>query len=165
MARLRILHFPDPRLRRHAEPVGTVDDRIRRLIDDMFETMYDAPGIGLAAPQVDVSKRVVTIDLSKDRSGQLCLVDPEIQWAGGEMEIDEGCLSVPDVFEAVRRAERIRVAAADRDGDPARSRPRACSPPASSTRSTTSTAGSSWTTSPGSSGNASEEGGKALRQA
>ena len=116
MALLRILHYPDPRLRRHAEPVGTVDDGIRRLIDDMFETMYDAPGIGLAAPQVDVSKRVVTIDLSKDRSGPLCLVDPEIQWADGEMEVDEGCLSVPDVFDVVKRAGRIRVTAADRDG-------------------------------------------------
>ena len=116
MARLQILHYPDPRLRRRADPVGTVDDRIRRLIDDMFETMYDAPGIGLAAPQVDVSKRVVTIDLSKDRSGQLCLVDPEIHWIGGEMEVDEGCLSVPDVFDVVKRAEMIRVTATDRDG-------------------------------------------------
>ena len=116
MARLQILHYPDPRLRRRAEPVGTVDDRIRRLIDDMFETMYDAPGIGLAAPQVDVSKRVVTIDLSKDRSGQLCLVDPEIRWIGGEMEVDEGCLSVPDIFDVVKRAEMIRVTATDRDG-------------------------------------------------
>ena len=116
MAQLPILHFPDPRLRRRAEPVGTVDDGIRKLVDDMFETMYGAPGIGLAAPQVDVAKRVITIDLSKDRNEPLCLVDPEIRWAGGEMECEEGCLSVPDVFEMVKRAERIRVSATDRDG-------------------------------------------------
>ena len=116
MARLEILHFPDPRLRRRAEPVGAVDDRVRRLIDDMFETMYDAPGIGLAAPQVNVAKRVITIDLSKDRSEPLCLVDPEILRAGGEAETEEGCLSVPGVYEVVKRAERIRVSATGRDG-------------------------------------------------
>ena len=116
MARLEILHFPDPRLRRRAEPVGTVDESVRRLIDDMFETMYDAPGIGLAAPQVDVAKRVITIDLSKDRSEPLCLVDPEILWADGEAETEEGCLSVPGVYDVVKRAERIRVRATDRDG-------------------------------------------------
>ena len=116
MARLEILHFPDPRLRRRAEPVGAVDDHVRRLIDDMFETMYDAPGIGLAAPQVDVAKRVITIDLSKDRSEPLCLVDPEILQAGGEAETEEGCLSVPGVYEVVKRAESIRVRATNRDG-------------------------------------------------
>ena len=116
MARLRILHFPDPRLRRRAEPVGAVDDRVRRLIDDMFETMYEAPGIGLAAPQVDVAMRVITIDLSKDRNEPLCLVDPEIRWAEGEMEYEEGCLSVPGVYDMVKRAERVRVSATDRDG-------------------------------------------------
>ena len=116
MARLEILHFPDPRLRRRAEPVGTVDESVRRLIDDMFETMYDAPGIGLAAPQVDIAKRVITIDLSKDRSEPLCLVDPEILWADGEAETEEGCLSVPGVYDVVKRAERIRVRATDRDG-------------------------------------------------
>ena len=116
MARLRILHFPDPRLRRRAEPVGAVDDRVRRLIDDMFETMYEAPGIGLAAPQVDVAMRVITIDLSKDRNEPLCLVDPEIRRAEGEMEYEEGCLSVPGVYDMVKRAERVRVSATDRDG-------------------------------------------------
>ena len=116
MARLEILHFPDPRLRRRAEPVGAVDDRVGRLIDDMFETMYDAPGIGLAAPQVNVAKRVITIDLSKDRSEPLCLVDPEILRADGQAETEEGCLSVPGVYEVVKRAERIRVCATDRDG-------------------------------------------------
>ena len=116
MARLEILHFPDPRLRRRAEPVGAVDDRVGRLIDDMFETMYDAPGIGLAAPQINVAKRVITIDLSKDRSEPLCLVDPEILRADGQAETEEGCLSVPGVYEVVKRAERIRVCATDRDG-------------------------------------------------
>ena len=116
MARLRILHFPDPRLRRRAEPVDAVDDRVRRLIDDMFETMYEAPGIGLAAPQVDVAMRVITIDLSKDRNEPLCLVNPEIRWAEGEMEYEEGCLSVPGVYDMVKRAERVRVSATDRDG-------------------------------------------------
>ncbi len=116
MSRLRILHYPDPRLRRRAEPVGAVDDGLRRLIDDMFETMYDAPGIGLSAPQVDVAKRVVTIDVSKDRSAPLCLVNPEILTTDGETETEEGCLSVPGVYELVKRPERIRVGALDRDG-------------------------------------------------
>ena len=116
MSRLDILHFPDPRLRRRAEPVVTVDDRVRRLIDDMFETMYEAPGIGLSAPQVNVAKRVITIDLSKDRSEPLCLVNPETQSADGETETEAGCLSVPGVYEIVKRPERIRVCALDRDG-------------------------------------------------
>ena len=116
MSRLDILHFPDPRLRRRAEPVAAVDDRVRRLIDDMFETMYEAPGIGLSAPQVNVAERVVTIDLSKDRSEPLCLVNPEIRSADGETETEEGCLSVPGVYEIVKRPERIRVCALDRDG-------------------------------------------------
>ena len=116
MSRLDILHFPDPRLRRRAEPVAAVDDRVRRLIDDMFETMYDAPGIGLSAPQVNVAERVVTIDLSKDRSEPLCLVNPEIRSADGETETEEGCLSVPGVYEIVKRPENIRVHALDRHG-------------------------------------------------
>ena len=116
MSRLDILHFPDPRLRRRAEPVAAVDDRVRRLIDDMFETMYEAPGIGLSAPQVNVAERVVTIDLSKDRSEPLCLVNPEIRSADGETETEEGCLSVPGVYEIVKRPENIRVHALDRDG-------------------------------------------------
>ena len=116
MSRLDILHFPDPRLRRRAEPVAAVDDRVRRLIDDMFETMYEAPGIGLSAPQVNVPERVVTIDLSKDRSEPLCLVNPEIRSADGETETEEGCLSVPGVYEIVKRPERIRVRALDRHG-------------------------------------------------
>ena len=118
MARLDILHFPDPRLRRRAEPVGAVDDHIRRLLDDMLDTMYDAPGIGLSAPQVNVLKRVITIDLSKDRSQPLCLINPEIQQASGETETEEGCLSVPGVFEVVKRMKQIRITVLDRDGRP-----------------------------------------------
>ena len=116
MSRLRILHYPDPRLRRRAEPVSAVDGDLRHLIDDMFETMYDAPGIGLSAPQVDVAKRVVTIDVSKDRSAPLCLVNPELLTTDGETETEEGCLSVPGIHEIVKRPERIRVRALDRDG-------------------------------------------------
>ena len=118
MSRLEILHYPDPRLRRRAEPVSVVDDDVRRLIDDMFETMYEAPGIGLSAPQVNVARRVVTIDVSKDRSAPLCLVNPEVRSVDGEMETEEGCLSVPGVYELVKRPERVRVSALDREGHP-----------------------------------------------
>ena len=116
MSRLEILHYPDPRLRRRAESVSVVDDDVRRLIDDMLETMYDAPGIGLSAPQVNVAKRVVTVDVSKDRSAPLGLVNPEILSVEGELETEEGCLSVPGVYELVKRPERVRVSALDRDG-------------------------------------------------
>ena len=116
MSRLEILHYPDPRLRRRAEPVSVVDDEVRRLIDDMLETMYDAPGIGLSAPQVNVAKRVVTIDVSKDRSEPVCLVNPEIRSVVGETETEEGCLSVPGVYELVKRPEKVRVCALDREG-------------------------------------------------
>ena len=116
MSRLEILHYPDPRLRRRAEPVNVVDDDVRRLIDDMLETMYDAPGIGLSAPQVNVAKRVITVDVSKDRSAPVCLVNPEILSVDGETETEEGCLSVPGVFELVARPEKVRVRALDRDG-------------------------------------------------
>ena len=116
MALLDILHYPDPRLRTRAQPVVQVDDTLRRLIDDMFETMYAAPGIGLAATQVNVHLRLVVIDISEDRSEPLCLINPEIVEAVGQESSQEGCLSVPDVFEAVTRAERIRVRALDREG-------------------------------------------------
>ena len=116
MSRLEILHYPDPRLRRRAEAVRAVDDDVRRLIDDMLETMYDAPGIGLSAPQVNVASRVVTIDVSKERNAPVCLVNPEIVSADGETETEEGCLSVPGVYEVVNRPERVRVRALDRDG-------------------------------------------------
>jgi peptide deformylase len=116
MAILEILHFPDARLRNVAKPVDQVDDAVRRLIDDMFETMYEAPGIGLAAIQVNEPRRVIVVDTSEDRSQALALVNPEILEKQGEEEMDEGCLSVPGVYETVQRAERIRVRALDRDG-------------------------------------------------
>ncbi|MCB1722948.1 MAG: peptide deformylase [Chromatiaceae bacterium] len=116
MAILDILHFPDARLRNTARPVEEVDDSVRRLVDDMFETMYAAPGIGLAAVQVNDPRRVIVVDISEDRSRPLALINPEILAKDGEEEMDEGCLSVPGVYETVRRAERIRVRALDRDG-------------------------------------------------
>lgn len=118
MAKLEILHFPDPRLRKHAEPVDTVDNGVRRLVDDMFETMYDAPGIGLAATQVNVQCQVIVIDISEDNDQPLCLINPEILDREGEEEMQEGCLSVPGYFETVRRADRVRVRALNRDGKP-----------------------------------------------
>jgi peptide deformylase len=118
MALLHILTFPDARLRRTAEPVVRVDDQTRQLVDDMFETMYAAPGIGLAAIQVNVHKRVVVIDVSEDHSQPLCLINPEVLEREGDEEMDEGCLSVPGFFETVKRAERVRVRALSRDGDP-----------------------------------------------
>jgi peptide deformylase len=118
MAILDILHFPDTRLRNVAKPVAQVDDSVRQLIDDMFETMYEAPGIGLAAIQVNQPRRVIVIDTSEDRSTPLALVNPEILSHEGEEEMDEGCLSVPGVYETVRRAERVRVRFLDRDGNP-----------------------------------------------
>ena len=116
MALLDILHFPDPRLRTCAQPVEKVDENIRTLIDDMFETMYAAPGIGLAATQVNVHLRVIVIDISEDRSQPLVLINPEIIDSVGEEEMEEGCLSVPGVYELVKRSEQIRVRTLDRAG-------------------------------------------------
>jgi peptide deformylase len=116
MALLEILHFPDPRLRNLARPVAEVDDALRQLVDDMFETMYAAPGIGLAATQVNVAKRIVVIDISEDKTQPLCLINPEIIEKHGVEEMEEGCLSVPGVYDVVQRAERIRVRALDREG-------------------------------------------------
>lgn len=118
MAMLEILHFPDPRLRTRAAPVAVVDDQLRTLVDDMLETMYAAPGIGLAATQVNVHKRVVVIDLSKEQDQPLVLINPEITEKQGVEEMEEGCLSVPGVFETVERADHVRVRALDRDGKP-----------------------------------------------
>ena len=116
MAIMPILHFPDARLREAAVDIDVVDDDVRRLIDDMLETMYDAPGIGLAAPQVNIHKRLIVIDISEDRSGPLCLVNPCVVSAEGMEETEEGCLSVPGIYEQVERAERVQVRALDRDG-------------------------------------------------
>jgi peptide deformylase len=118
MAILEILHFPDKRLRQVCSPVEIFDDALQSLIDDMFETMYAAPGIGLAAIQVNVHKRLLVADISEDRSGAICLINPEILSTEGEEEMDEGCLSVPGFYETVKRAERIRVKAVDRKGNP-----------------------------------------------
>lgn len=118
MALLNILHFPDARLRRKALAVAQVDDPIRRLIDDMFETMYAAPGIGLAATQVDSTWRVVVIDVSEDKSQPLCFINPEIIAKSGSEEMEEGCLSVPGYYDVVQRAEWVKVRALDRDGKP-----------------------------------------------
>jgi peptide deformylase len=116
MARLPILEFPDPRLRTRAEPVKEVDDALRRLIDDMFDTMYAAPGIGLAATQVNVHKRLLVIDISETRDEPIALINPEIVAREGVEETEEGCLSVPGVYDKVTRAEKIRVRALDRNG-------------------------------------------------
>jgi peptide deformylase len=116
MARLTILEFPDPRLRTRAQPVEHVDDELRKLIDDMFETMYTAPGIGLAATQVNVHKRVLVIDISETRDEPLALINPEVIQRQGIEETEEGCLSVPGIYDKVTRAERIRVRALNRDG-------------------------------------------------
>lgn len=116
MALLEILEFPDPRLRTKAVPIDTVDDGVRKLIADMFETMYAAPGIGLAATQVNVHKRLLVVDVSEERNQPLALINPEIVTRDGVEESEEGCLSVPGIFEKVRRAERIKLRALDRNG-------------------------------------------------
>lgn len=117
MALLNILHYPDPRLRNQAEPVTDINDELRQLADDMLETMYDAPGIGLAAIQVNVKKRLIVIDISEDKSEPLILINPEVIDAEGEREFEEGCLSVPEAYEAVTRADKIRVRAVNFDGE------------------------------------------------
>ncbi|MFH1819442.1 MAG: peptide deformylase [Pseudomonadota bacterium] len=116
MARLDILHYPDARLHTVAKPVKAVDDRIRTLVDDMAETMYAAPGIGLAATQVDVHERVIVIDISETHDQLRVFINPEIVAQSGTEESEEGCLSVPGVFDKVVRAERVTVRALDRDG-------------------------------------------------
>jgi peptide deformylase len=117
MALLTILQYPDPRLHKVARPVEVVDDRIRELVRNMAETMYDAPGVGLAATQVNVHERVVVIDISEDRNDLHVLINPEILWRSDEQQVgEEGCLSVPGVYDEVQRAARIRVRALDEQG-------------------------------------------------
>ena len=116
MARLSILEFPDPRLRTKAKPVANVDDRIRTLAANMLETMYEAPGIGLAATQVGEPIRLIVIDISDDHSTPLVFINPTLSDLDGEQEASEGCLSVPGFYEPVTRAERVRVHALGLDG-------------------------------------------------
>ena len=118
MTVLDILHYPDPRLYRKAEPVAEVDESVRALVRDMAETMYAAPGVGLAATQVNVHKRVVVIDASESRDQLVVLINPEIVSREGAQYCEEGCLSVPGIYEAVERAERVTVRALGLDGKP-----------------------------------------------
>jgi peptide deformylase len=117
MALLNILHFPDSRLRTVAKAVTEFDAELKQLVSDMFETMYEAPGIGLAATQVDCHIRLLVMDVSEARNQPRCLINPEIIESDGEEEMDEGCLSVPGFYEKVRRAEHIRVRAQNQDGE------------------------------------------------
>ena len=117
MALLPILCYPDPRLHKVAQPVQVVDARVHALIDDMLETMYDASGIGLAATQIDVHERLVVIDTSEERNQPLVLINPEITWMNEErVKGEEGCLSVPGIYDGVARATQVKVTALDRDG-------------------------------------------------
>jgi peptide deformylase len=117
MALLNILKYPDKRLHKVAKPVAIVDERIRTLVRDMGETMYDAPGVGLAASQVDVHERVIVIDVSETRDELLAFINPEIVWASDERAVnEEGCLSVPGIYDDVERAARVRVRALDENG-------------------------------------------------
>lgn len=118
MTKLAILEYPDPRLRKTAKPVERVDDAVRQLVDDLLETMYAAKGIGLAATQVDVHQRVIVLDVSEERNQPLVLINPQILAAEGRAPAEEGCLSVPEIYERVQRATRIRVRALARDGQP-----------------------------------------------
>jgi len=114
---LPVLEFPDPRLRNVASPVKQVNNKIKSMVDDMFETMYDAHGVGLAATQVDIQLQLIVIDVSEEKNDPLCLINPEIISESGREESDEGCLSVPGIFEPIQRAEVIRVKALNKEGD------------------------------------------------
>ncbi len=118
MSKLKILEYPDPRLRRVARPVETVGERERKLVEDMLETMYEARGIGLAATQVDEDIRVVVMDLSEDRDEPQVFINPEITDRSGSQSYEEGCLSVPGFYAEVQRAEKVSLRALDGDGKP-----------------------------------------------
>lgn len=118
MALLNILHYPDKRLHKVAKPVAAVDERIRKLAADMAETMYAAPGVGLAATQIDVHERVVVIDISEEKDQLLVFINPEIVWSSGERQVyEEGCLSVPGIYDEVERPDRVRVRALNEKGE------------------------------------------------
>jgi peptide deformylase len=118
MALLEILRFPDERLRTKATPVKQVNEEVRQIVDDMFETMYDAPGIGLAATQVDIHQQIVVMDISEEKNQPLCLINPKISHFEGEEKSEEGCLSVPAYFADVQRAESVTIQALDKQGEP-----------------------------------------------
>jgi len=118
MSKLNILRYPDPRLHKVAKPVTVFDARLAKLVEDMAETMYDAPGVGLAATQVDVHERLMIIDVTEDKSGLRAYINPEITWASEEKQVyDEGCLSVPGVYDGVERPARVKVRAQDIKGE------------------------------------------------
>jgi peptide deformylase len=118
MARLEILRYPDPRLHRIAQPVAAVDEEVRQLVDDMLETMYEAEGVGLAATQVDVHRRIIVMDTSESRDQPVVLINPEIIWRSDELRVaEEGCLSVPKTYDKVERHARVTVRALGRDGE------------------------------------------------
>jgi peptide deformylase len=118
MAHLNILRYPDARLHKLAAPVTVFDESLKRLVADMAETMYAAPGIGLAATQVDVHKQLIVIDVSERRDSLVVLINPEIVDASGVSDIEEGCLSVPGIYDTLERAERVKVRAYDQNGNP-----------------------------------------------
>ena len=119
MTLLTVLHYPDPRLHKVAKPVAVVDDRVRKIVADMAETMYDAPGVGLAATQVDIHERIIVIDVSEEQNQLMVFINPELVWASTEKKAwREGCLSVPEFFDEVERPDEIRVKALDVNGKP-----------------------------------------------
>ena len=119
MTLLTVLHYPDPRLHKVAKPVAVVDERVRKIVADMAETMYDAPGVGLAATQVDIHERIIVIDVSEEQNQLMVFINPELVWASAEKKAwREGCLSVPEFFDEVERPDEIRVKALDVNGKP-----------------------------------------------
>jgi len=115
---LDILFYPDPQLRKVAAPVANVDGRVAELVDNMLETMYHAPGIGLAATQINIHERIVVIDVSEESDSPLTLINPEIKLSDGQAECQEGCLSIPGIYETIKRPSDVQIAAIDRDGNP-----------------------------------------------
>jgi peptide deformylase len=119
MTLLTVLHYPDPRLHKVAKPVAVVDERVRKIVADMAETMYEAPGVGLAATQVDIHERIIVIDVSEEQNQLMVFINPELVWASAEKKAwREGCLSVPEFFDEVERPDQIRVKALDVNGKP-----------------------------------------------
>jgi peptide deformylase len=119
MTLLTVLHYPDPRLHKVAKPVAVVDERVRKIVADMAETMYDAPGVGLAATQVDIHERIIVIDVSEDQNQLMVFINPELVWASAEKKAwREGCLSVPEFYDEVERPDEILVKALDVNGKP-----------------------------------------------